>query len=954
MENASAGGAAAAYTTHLPAGTVLCGRYSIRGELGSGSFGITYLADDAILQIPVAIKEYFPSEHSTRAVGRSAVTVLSGEHTGFFVSGKDKFLQEARILAKFQNEPGIVRIFNTFEENGTAYIVMEYLEGETLERYLERNKTLDEDTAVSLLMPLMKSLETVHRAGIIHRDISPDNIFLTMDGSARLIDFGASRYAAGSTSLTVIVKPGFSAEEQYRSLGDQGPHTDVYALAATLYRMITGQNPPDAVMRRAGIEKNRRDLLAEPHTLNKNISAVRENAILNALNVDIRDRTPDISSFLSELNAEKPAARRYGRIRRTSRFSIPLWLKIAVPAVVAVSLVMIILLASGVISFSRFSQNRSKPEGAVEVPEVEGMEKDRAVSAIQKEKLRAGTDGTAVSEYIPAGQIVLQTPSGGSYLFPGDEVLLTVSRGEGVVKPANGIATVPYVTWASLTEAAAMLREAGLSEPEIVKEHSDVVKKDCIISQSVEYGEKVDEGSTVVLVVSLGEKNGSSDAASDGAAAADPSEEDGNSGYSQQDETPGTSSEQPSGNPEDEGIQILSVRPDHSPESMDEKLRMFIETAYDLETADAGKIRIYIRSGDEFVLAAEKPVERGDGGWTLDIPDQSVEAVMEYPVLAVLEDSEGNRLAEDEYDFNLLTYLDPTLVPGDGMDFVDMQLSGRTLTVSLIYDDLKESYLVNRPGAVPYSMDLMFGVHLYDGFKGSMIASYHIAGGEEEKTITLSELEHAFSMDRDTGGGYEPLIDVQPAFFVEGTKMSWAIELPEEIFIENLSITGWEIVTPEETMYFFSDVADGIHRIRNEEEDGGNENQPETETPDIVKAEKAPDGDYARITAVDPAEVTPGEEVFYNLTIEYSIDSSDLGEICIGMNTEDDSGFMIYNRAIVERGSGHLQLGARMKAATGWPASLHVILSPYPHDGHWDPITGDIKEYGMDGSPENE
>ena len=256
---------------HIEPGTLLNDRYIIGKVLGYGGFGVTYIGWDGRLEQKVAIKEYFPSEFSTRMPGQSQVTVFNGEKNEQFYDGLKKFVEEAKHLAKFQNEDGIVKIFDSFIENDTAYIIMEYLEGETLKEYLKREKNIPEDEAVEMLMPVMKSLQVVHEVGLIHRDIAPDNIFLTTSGEVKLIDFGASRYAttSHSRSLTVIIKPGFSPEEQYRSRGDQGPHTDVYAIAATLYKMITGKNPPDAMERRAKYENQNKEILEEPHKINK-------------------------------------------------------------------------------------------------------------------------------------------------------------------------------------------------------------------------------------------------------------------------------------------------------------------------------------------------------------------------------------------------------------------------------------------------------------------------------------------------------------------------------------------------------------------------------------------------------------------------------------------------------------------------------------------------------------
>ena len=308
---------------HMEPGTILHDRYIIGKVLGFGGFGVTYIGWDGKLEQKVAIKEYLPGEFSTRMPGQSQVTIFNGEKSEQFHDGLKKFVEEAKHLAKFQNEPGIVKIFDSFEENDTAYIVMEYLDGETLTSYLKREKTIPEDQAVAMLMPVMESLQAVHAEGLLHRDIAPDNIFLTKSGEIKLIDFGASRYAttSHSRSLTVIIKPGFSPEEQYRSRGDQGPYTDVYALAATLYKMITGKTPPDAMERRAKYETQNKDILEEPHKLNKNISVNRENAILNAMNVRIEDRTPDVAAFIGELNANPPAKRRYGKIKKIDIYS---------------------------------------------------------------------------------------------------------------------------------------------------------------------------------------------------------------------------------------------------------------------------------------------------------------------------------------------------------------------------------------------------------------------------------------------------------------------------------------------------------------------------------------------------------------------------------------------------------------------------------------------------------
>ena len=492
---------------HMEPGTLLHDRYIVGKVLGFGGFGVTYIGWDGRLEQKVAIKEYLPGEFSTRMPGQSTVTVFNGDKEEQFRDGMEKFVDEAKRLARFQNETGIVKIFDSFYENETAYIIMEYLDGETLTERLSREKTIPEDEAIDMIMPVMNSLQVVHNEGILHRDIAPDNIFLTKDGEVKLIDFGASRFAttSHSRSLTVIIKPGYSPEEQYRSRGDQGPYTDVYAVAATLYKMITGKTPPDAMERRASVENKRRDILVPPHNLTKNISKNRENAILNAMNVQIEDRTQDIQSFIYELNADPPVKRRYGKIKKIDLYTWPLWLKILIPSVLAVVLVFGILLGTGVIKFSSlFSGDVVVPEGSVIVPEVEGMGKDDAVASIKNAKLNASAQGNVVSDYVQAGKIVLQTPNGGSYLEEYGVVILTVSSGKGVEEAKNGKSTVPYVIWDTQEDAINKLIKAGLAEPVIETKSDETVEAGRVISQSVEFGKEVDEGTQITLVISTG------------------------------------------------------------------------------------------------------------------------------------------------------------------------------------------------------------------------------------------------------------------------------------------------------------------------------------------------------------------------------------------------------------------------------------------------------------------
>ena len=282
----------------LRKGTRLIGRYTIEDVLGQGGFGITYLGMDELHKKKVAIKEFFPQGIVTRNIEyEDTVTVtLVGEKENYD-KGKERFLKEAQTMAMFSKDKGIVKALDFFEINNTAYIVMEYLEGVTLKQYLRENKRIAAEDLVELLVPLIEALDEIHSQGLIHRDISPDNIMVLPDGRIKLMDFGAARdYTEfGEKSLSIVLKPGYAPPEQYQTHGVQGPWTDIYALCATMYKCITGENPPDAI-----------DRLVDDHL--KKISAFGipvlpqiEEAIIKGMSVAAKDRYQNVGDFCEDL-----------------------------------------------------------------------------------------------------------------------------------------------------------------------------------------------------------------------------------------------------------------------------------------------------------------------------------------------------------------------------------------------------------------------------------------------------------------------------------------------------------------------------------------------------------------------------------------------------------------------------------------------------------------------------
>ncbi len=282
------------YPFVLKPGSKLANRYLLGRILGQGGFGATYIALDHITKSRVAIKEYLPSELAMRNPGERTLIVYAEDMLPDFEYGKQQFLAEAQILSKFVGNEHIVGIQHYFEENGTAYYVMEYMEGVTLKQQLtETSKPLSVPDANRILLPIMEALDWVHSKGIIHRDIAPDNIMMRTDGTAKLIDFGAARNSTGekSKSLDVILKHGYAPIEQYARRGRQGPYTDVYAMGATYYYAITGKVPPDA------IERSDVDELIPPSRLGVKIPAQTEEVLLKALAVNAPDRYQTMADF---------------------------------------------------------------------------------------------------------------------------------------------------------------------------------------------------------------------------------------------------------------------------------------------------------------------------------------------------------------------------------------------------------------------------------------------------------------------------------------------------------------------------------------------------------------------------------------------------------------------------------------------------------------------------------
>jgi beta-lactam-binding protein with PASTA domain len=537
----------------MPPGSMLNGRFLVGRLLGAGGFGNTYLALETTLGIKLAIKEYLPQGIASRRIGQSGVIVMNDETLEQYSSGLDKFLGEAKTLSRFNGHPGIVSIRDFFHENNTAYIVMEYIDGITLKQYLkQKGGRIPIAQALEIMMPVMDALREVHGAGILHRDISPDNIYITRDRKVKLLDFGAARHALGeaSKSLSVILKPGYAPEEQYRTKGKQGPWTDVYAVAATLYRCISGQLPPDA------LDRFDEDTLEPLHKIVPDAPKEFSEVIQTALAVRSRDRYQSMVAFQQALQVDKWIRASERADERRSQINTKVSADIKVEAssvsgvlvsnqpvsqpsrreasaanpsqldhqpttrsnqrkrwlVYGVGICCIIIALIFVLwpdstsdqvqndSTDRPSEtldltNPTESESQVSVPIVTNQSLAQAKQIIKDEGLQVGTISTSQTNEYPAGTVIDQTPQADVQVSKGSSVALVVSEQLPKVQ-------VPDVTNRSKQEAEKLLLQVGLRASIVERVEREDVPAGTVVKQNPASGKMVAPEQTVLLTLS--------------------------------------------------------------------------------------------------------------------------------------------------------------------------------------------------------------------------------------------------------------------------------------------------------------------------------------------------------------------------------------------------------------------------------------------------------------------
>lgn len=323
--------AAARFPTALPAGTRLQGgKYRIDGVLGQGGFGITYRAHSAALDIPVALKEFHPQGASRAGTSLRPPGTLSHQE---YSEARRRFADEARVVARLtyaKPNPHIVRVYDVFTENDTEYYAMEFLEGRPLSAVVERQGSFPEADVLEFARQIAGALEDVHAAGMLHRDVKPDNVILTARGAV-LIDFGSARAIAAAGRQSVVITPGYAPLEQYASEARRGPFTDVYAFAATLYFALTGREPVPATDRASGVpQPTARDA-------NPRVSRAVSDVVDRAMRMRVDERPQTAAAFLADLGRAAAGGREPARAARPAPAPASPPARVPPPVVVAPS-----------------------------------------------------------------------------------------------------------------------------------------------------------------------------------------------------------------------------------------------------------------------------------------------------------------------------------------------------------------------------------------------------------------------------------------------------------------------------------------------------------------------------------------------------------------------------------------------------------------------------------------
>lgn len=494
----------------LVPGTILQSKFIVGNPLGSGGFGNTYIGWNQVLQCRVAIKEYYPRQFVERHADSVTVSVTDSKMDPRFRSGLHQFLEEARSVARLQDIKGVISIYNFFEANGTGYIVMEYLEGMDVKSILKnRTGAPDYEWCRRVILTVLDTLREVHKRGVLHRDIAPDNIFVTKEGVIKLIDFGAARHASelSNTQSEIILKMGYAPIEQYSRTARQGPYTDLYAVAALFYRMLTGAKPAPANKRA------KEDYLKAPSELGIMIPEQAEMAIMVCLNVQPQYRLQSAEEFMEALDGQNfqpvyepewilPPVPKEKSSWTTKLAALPVMVKAMI-----LFLALCVLVGGGAGIYFAIRPEKVKTvenldSGIILVEDCVGKTETEAIENLKKQ----GFTNIQVSEYEydpdTAENIVLsQSVGAGTAAMPEDPITLTLSGGTAKF-------TIKDYTKMSRTELEDYFSERKMPV-EIEEDYSDEVEKGKLLAQPLEAGQLcvVGEAGTMTFTYSLGPRS---------------------------------------------------------------------------------------------------------------------------------------------------------------------------------------------------------------------------------------------------------------------------------------------------------------------------------------------------------------------------------------------------------------------------------------------------------------
>ena len=492
-------------TYYLDPGTVLDDKYVLGRAIACGGYGIVYVAWDKHLMKKIAIKEYFPQDCATRLEGTCEVCALDGEKSYQFEGGLRFTVEEARKLARIGHLEGVVHVKDSLIYNCTVYLVMEFIEGITLKDIIKVNGCMPYQKAARMVMPILKSLEEVHREGIIHRDIAPDNIIQTNDGRLKLIDFGAAIQLTASSEKPVIMKPGFAPIEQYSADGVQGSYTDVYAFGAVLYYMITGKIPVPSDERMQGKE------LKTLRELGFDVPEEFENVLMYAMTVEPECRIQtagELYEMLHEVVGEGESEEIVQIVpeKEHVKFGKKWKIVISVCTVVAISVIVLLL---------TLSSKNSVSNGLV-IPSFKGM----TISEVYKtaEGLGIKESQITVKKFLDAdmdndGKVIRQDVDEGYKIEDSekDEFKLVVTVGvydKDADKLAEKKIKVPDLKGMTARQAERLLKERGFMNYSENKKgaYSNEYEEGLICEQSVSAGKIISADTKISFTVSKGER----------------------------------------------------------------------------------------------------------------------------------------------------------------------------------------------------------------------------------------------------------------------------------------------------------------------------------------------------------------------------------------------------------------------------------------------------------------